>query len=89
MSTLTACLIVAAVVLVGLASSYWHIRQAMGQESARDRIIREAHERAETARLLDPTTIARAAGPADPWQAGLGRLHRAVREEQQSGGETA
>lgn len=86
MSTLTAFLIVLAVVVIGLASSYCQVRRAMGEESTRDRIIRQAHERAEDAALLDPTTIARAAGPADPqWAAGVARIHRAVRDEQQKG----
>lgn len=83
MSTLSASLIVVAVVAVGLASSYWHVSRAMGEESSRDRIIREAHERADDAAVLDPTTIARAAGPADPhWAAGVARIHAAVRDGQ-------
>lgn len=87
MSTVSAFLTVLAVVVVGLASSYWHIRRAMGEESRRNRIIREARERAEAARQLDPTMLARAAGPADPhWVDRNERLLRALRGEQQDGG---
>jgi hypothetical protein len=65
MSTTAAFLIVAAVIGPGLVTSYWAGRRAAGEESDRDRIIREAHERARLAALLDPVTLADT-GPADP-----------------------
>lgn len=60
MSTASAALTVAGFLTVSLTGAYVATRQAAGEESDRARIVREAHERAEMARVLDPITLAQA-----------------------------
>lgn len=61
MSTLEAASIVAAVLLVGVPSTFLLIRRAQRAESERDRIVRNAHERARQAAHQDGHTLAEAA----------------------------
>lgn len=58
MAGASAAVTVAGVLAVSLTGTYSLVRRAAGVESQRDRIVREAHERAEAARLLDPITLA-------------------------------
>lgn len=59
---------------------------ALSGPSERDRIVREAHARAELARKTDDIELARAAAVSDAaWDAGLERLWDAIRDEQQKG----
>jgi hypothetical protein len=59
---------------------YW----ALSGPSDRDRIVREAHERAQLAAARDAIELAHAAQVPDPaWEAGLERLWDAIRDEQQ------
>jgi hypothetical protein len=61
---------------------YW----ALSGPSERDRIVREAHARAELARKADGIELARAAAVSDAaWDAGLERMWDAIRDEQQKG----
>lgn len=57
-STTAAALTVAAVLLVGVPGLYCQIRRAAAHESAKDRIVRETHERARAAALMDPVALA-------------------------------
>lgn len=43
MSSITAALIVIAVIGTGLVGGYWQIRRAMGTPSEREEIVRKAH----------------------------------------------
>lgn len=61
MSSLEAALIVAGVLGFSLPAAYWQIRRAAREESVRDRIVREAHERARAAARSDGHTLAAAA----------------------------
>ena len=61
MSSLEAFVIVTAVLLGGLPSTYLLIRRARRAGSERDRIVRAAHERATTAAVADGVAIAEAA----------------------------
>lgn len=89
MSTPTAALIVLAVLAVGLPAAYWQIRRACDYESDRDRIVREAHERARAAAQLDDLELAYSLPAYDrAWDAGVERLWNAVRDEQQKGEQT-
>lgn len=82
MSTLEGFLIIYAVLAVGAPIAYVQIRRAARGESDRDRIVREAHERAAAAGQSDPTVLARAAGPGDPaWDARRERLWNAVHDD--------
>jgi hypothetical protein len=85
MSTLSAALTVVAVLAFSLPAAYWQIRRAMAEESTRDRIVREAHERAETARLLDGLELAWSlpAYTSPDLDAGCDRLRQAIRDQQQ------
>jgi hypothetical protein len=57
-SALAGVLTVVAVLAVGVPATRWQIRRAARHESERDRLIRAAHQQAETARLLDLITLA-------------------------------
>jgi hypothetical protein len=81
MSTSAAFLTVLAVLAFSLPAAYWQIRRAMAAgESTRDRLIREAHEHAATAAVLDPATLARADDADRALIAGCQRLLTAVHE---------
>jgi hypothetical protein len=88
MSTTAAALTVAAVLGFSLPAAYWQIRRAMAEESARDRIIREAHQRARTAAALDPITLTQP-GPGDFLETDpelavrFAHLRQAIRDQQQ------
>lgn len=58
MNGLASAAIVAALLGVALFGGCWQIRRAQRAESERDRIVREAHERARAAALLDSRTLA-------------------------------
>ncbi|MEU9333189.1 hypothetical protein AB0D49_08485 [Streptomyces sp. NPDC048290] len=78
MSTVPAALISFAFVAVALwLAALWMSRREARRESTRDRLVREAHERADSAARTDEATLA-AASSADPWQSGRDRLHHAV-----------
>lgn len=77
MSTIEAALTVVAVLVVSLAGAYRLIDRAQRRVSSRGRIVREAHQRAEQARVLDPVTLA-ATDPA--WEAGRERMWDAIHD---------
>ena len=78
MSTTSAALTVAGILAVSLTGTYVELRRRAGIEPDRDRIVREAHERAEAARVLDEIAMGRAT-PGD-LDAGLQRLRQAVHD---------
>jgi hypothetical protein len=80
MSTTAAFAAVLAVVAFSLPAAWWQIRRAAAVESTRDRLIREAHQRARAAAVLDPVTLARAEAADRALAAGCHRLLTAVRE---------
>lgn len=81
MSSLAAFAVVVAVLAVSLPAAYWQIRRAQRGESTRDRIVREAHERAESAREAEDLERIYSLPVYDPaWEAGLERLWDAVRD---------
>jgi Flp pilus assembly protein TadB len=57
-STLVATLILLAVLGFSLTALFWQIGRARRVESERDRIIREAHQRADQAREWDDIALA-------------------------------
>ncbi|MCX4703919.1 hypothetical protein [Streptomyces sp. NBC_01373] len=70
MNTAPAAVVTLLIILgIGVPALWWQIRQAARHESQRDRIIREAHERATEAARRDGHTLAAAASaerlPAD------------------------
>jgi hypothetical protein len=71
-STTEAALTVLATLAFSLPAAYWQIRRAAGVESTRDRLVREAHERAEAAAVHDDAAIAEFCD----------RLRDAIRNEQ-------
>lgn len=83
MSATAAALTVAAVLAVSLLAGCWQIRRAGREEPTRERIVREAHERAELARDLDDMELV--------WSlaAGCERLRDAIHNEQQKGADDA
>jgi hypothetical protein len=83
MSTLEGLLIVLAIDVIGLPALYVQIRRNMRNESQRDRIVREAHARAVTAREIDDLELAYNLPAMDPaWDASRERLWDAVRDNQ-------
>lgn len=83
MSTLAAALTVAALLGFSLAATVWQIRRAVRHESTRNRLIREAHERAAAARETDGLELLYSLPAYDPaWDAGRERLWNAVRDGQ-------
>jgi hypothetical protein len=84
MSTLAACLTVAAVIGFSLPAAYWQIRRAHSIESERDRIVREAHQRADLAAKIDGLEIAWRLPAYDPeLDAGCDRLRQAIRDHRE------
>lgn len=73
-------LVILAAVAVPLVR--WQLRWALREESTRDRIIRENHERAEAARLLDPITLAQSERTYQEYAEGRARMLAAVLGEQ-------
>jgi cytochrome oxidase assembly protein ShyY1 len=69
-STTAAALTVLATLAVSLPAAYWQIQRAASVESTRDRLVREAHERAAAAAVLDDAAI----------NAGCDRLWDAITE---------
>lgn len=86
MSGFEAGFLVLAFLGASLSAAYWQIQRAMREESTRDRLIREAHERAAAAREWDAIALAwdLPAYDGPDLDAGLERLRRAVRDEQQN-----
>lgn len=84
-STATAVLVVM-LLAFALSALVWHLRRAARHTN---RILREIHERAETARQVDDLELLYslpAYEPADPeLDAGCDRLWDEVRREQQKG----
>ncbi|MET8826030.1 hypothetical protein ABZX40_13235 [Streptomyces sp. NPDC004610] len=78
MGDLPAAVVAGAVIVALLLVAYRRVlRWERRHESPHARVVRQTHERAETARRQDPVTLA--AGPE--WQAGRDRLHTAVHSE--------
>jgi hypothetical protein len=86
MSTAAAALTVFAFLLVALPVAHRLILRRAQRGSTRDRLIREAHERAHAAAVLDPVTLARADDADHALIAGCERLLTAVHEHREEQG---
>ena len=64
MSALEACAGIASVLAISAPAVIFQLRRARQEESTRDRIIREAHELADQARVQDPAALA---APSHDW----------------------
>lgn len=85
MNTLGAALTTAAILAFAVPAAYRQIRCAAFYESEQARIVRETHERAEAARLLDPVTLAQSERDYEDYAAGRALLLDALRDEQNKG----
>lgn len=87
MSTTAAALTVFAVLAVSLPAAYWQIRRALAEgESTRERLIREAHERADAAAVEELDRVWELPAYDRELDAFCDRLRQAIRETREEDG---
>ncbi|MFE7972965.1 hypothetical protein [Streptomyces shenzhenensis] len=88
MSSHAIAIAILAFLAASLAGGIWQVRRAARTESTRDRIVREAHERAEAAREADALELLYSLPAYDRvWAAGRDRLWDAIHDDQQKEGD--